>query len=412
MLPSMRYGIKKIPPFHKAIYLLCMIIFADNVAATGNGVQDICVPIGYWVAPGENRNKTLDMAEFMTALSKQAVVLLGESHDNAEHHRWQLQTIAGIYAQRPDMVMGFEMFPRRVQGVLDRWVAGNLTEGQFLAESDWDKVWNFDAGFYLPLFHFARMNRIPMLALNVDRSLTATVSEQGWGNVAENSREGVTQPAPASKAYLEELAAVFQAHSPPKKTDSASTTEEEFDFDNPRFRRFVDGQLTWDRAMAQIISSAAQKTSPPMIVGIMGAGHIKNRYGIPHQLKDLGIAESTVLLPWDRSQDCEELVPDLADAVFGVNSPTEPETDKPRLGLLLEDTEKGVQVIQVIEGSVAETTGIREQDILLEIAGHNVANKDGVIAAVQSQTPDSRMPLKIKRGAQTLELTAKFPASK
>ena len=29
--------------------------------------------------------------------------------------------------QRPDMVIGFEMFPRRVQPVLDSWVAGNLT---------------------------------------------------------------------------------------------------------------------------------------------------------------------------------------------------------------------------------------------------------------------------------------------
>ena len=66
------------------------------------------------------------------------------------------------------MVIGFEMFPRRVQPALDRWVAGELTEAEFLQQAEWGKVWSMPAELYLPLFHFARMNRIPMLALNID----------------------------------------------------------------------------------------------------------------------------------------------------------------------------------------------------------------------------------------------------
>jgi uncharacterized iron-regulated protein len=33
-----------------------------------------------------------------------------------------------------------EMFPRRVQPALDRWIAGETTERQFLGETDWRTV--------------------------------------------------------------------------------------------------------------------------------------------------------------------------------------------------------------------------------------------------------------------------------
>lgn len=67
----------------------------------------------------------------MASVKDKSVVLLGETHINPEHHRWQLQMLATLYAARPDMVIGFEMFPRRVQKILDQWVAGELTESEF-----------------------------------------------------------------------------------------------------------------------------------------------------------------------------------------------------------------------------------------------------------------------------------------
>ncbi|MCK7515243.1 MAG: ChaN family lipoprotein [Desulfobacterales bacterium] len=65
-------------------------------------------------------------APLVAAMAQREAVLLGEQHDDADHHRWQLQMLAALHAQRPNMVIGFEMFPRRVQPALDRWVAGEL----------------------------------------------------------------------------------------------------------------------------------------------------------------------------------------------------------------------------------------------------------------------------------------------
>jgi uncharacterized iron-regulated protein len=53
------------------------------------------------------------------------------------------------------MVIGFEMFSRCVQAVLDRWIAGERDKKAYLAASEWNRVRNTDPQLYLPLFRFA-----------------------------------------------------------------------------------------------------------------------------------------------------------------------------------------------------------------------------------------------------------------
>jgi len=57
-------------------------------------------------------------------------------------------------------------------------------------------VWGYDAALYMPLFQFARLNRIPMIALNVERKLVSRVGQQGWEGVPAAEREGLSDPAP------------------------------------------------------------------------------------------------------------------------------------------------------------------------------------------------------------------------
>jgi len=69
------------------------------------------VPVGSWVDPASNEMRD----DVFVALTKHAVVLLGETHGEVEHHRWQLHTIAALFGHRPDMILCFEMFSRRVR---------------------------------------------------------------------------------------------------------------------------------------------------------------------------------------------------------------------------------------------------------------------------------------------------------
>lgn len=365
-----------------------------------------CIKPGEWLRMEDGKPVANDV--LLKQLSQRRIVLLGEHHTNADHHRWQLQMLAGLFALQPALAIGLEMFPREAQPVLDRWVAGELTEKEFLQQTHWQSGWRFDAGLYLPIFHFARINRIPMHAINVNPVLLGEVRAKGWAAIDAAARQGISDPAPASRDYLEMLANSFAAHRP--QASHGGPPGELKDEDKQAFQRFVEGQLLWDRAMAEALAAVAKRQHAPLVVGLMGTGHMVYDFGVPHQLTELGMADTASLIPWDEQIACEEMVPGFAYAVFGLAPDTaEQEPDKPRLGVFLEPIEGGVKVVKLIERSVAEASGVKEGDRIVEIAGHRVAEVDDVIAKVQAMLPGAWLPLTVLRGDQRKELVAKFP---
>ncbi len=360
-----------------------------------------CVPLGKWTL-GDGSLKTLSGAELLNRVVQSRAVLLGEEHDNAQHHAWQLHVLAALHARQPEMMIGFESFPRRAQPVLDRWVGGQLSESEFLRDVDWEQTWGIDSQLYLPLFHFARMHRIPMLALNVNRSLVKRVGEQGWRAIPASDREGVGDPSPATQAYLQALYPSFRAHDDSKSVPTA-------DLDDSWFRNFVDSMLLWDRAMAEAIARPLLSKQATLVVGIAGRGHLEHRYGIPHQLQSLGIDEAVVLLPWDIGSACEPPPQNIADAVFGMNA-TAMRADSPRLGVELGLSNERVRIQQVMANTVAAQTGLLAGDILEAVAGTMISNMQTVISIVKRQAPGTWLPIVVSRDGKRVELVARFPS--
>lgn len=262
---------------------------------------------GKWLYPAEGT--TPDHTQVMAEMARAPAVLLGERHDRADHHRWQMQIAAGLLAHRPKMVMGFEMFPQRLDPVLADWVAGNLDEAQFLERAEWGKVWGFPAELYLPLFHFCRLHRVPMVGLNCRRALVSDVGAGGWDSIPVEAREGITPSAPASPAYRRYLFEITGGARP----DRAAQGPEDVAFD-----RFVRAQQTWDRAFACRIVEAAQRWPDALVVGIIGRGHLEYRGGTPAQLDDIGFTGARVLLPQETCPKAMPPAPDLACAVYGL----------------------------------------------------------------------------------------------
>ncbi|MDW8323116.1 MAG: ChaN family lipoprotein [Burkholderiales bacterium] len=375
--------------------LLSLLLVTLLPACTSQASVQPCAQPGTWLAHDGEQVRAQPLQGLLAVLARQQVVLLGETHDSAEDHRWQLATLAQLHALRPDLAIGFEMFPRRLQPVLDRWVAGELSEAEFLRLTEWERVWGYDARLYLPLFHYARMNRLPMLALNVERSLIATVEAQGWEGVPEQRREGVSRPAPPSTGYLVQLREVF-AHHPQKRGERQETA----------FARFVEAQTTWDRAMAQAIADYLAHRPQALVVGIVGAGHVRHGHGIAHQLKDLGVTRVANLLTWDARVPCSEYAVGLAQAVYVVQAPQD---DPPRLGVAMEPAGAGVRIAQVNAGSVAEAAGLRPGDVITEAAGRSVHTPQDVRTTVQRLPPGTWLPLRVQRDGVALELIARFP---
>jgi hypothetical protein len=123
----------------------------------------------------------------------------------------------------------------------------------------------------------------------------------------------VTKPVAPAPGYVDVLFPAFAAHGP-ARPDADKPTR-----DSAQFRRFVEAQTVWDRAMAQAIADSLATRPGVLLVGIMGYDHVAHGYGVPHQLADLGVRDPAVLLPWDRDAKCGDLDGGgLADAVFGI----------------------------------------------------------------------------------------------
>lgn len=363
--------------------------------------QAACVPDARWLVPGTDATQSIETPALVARVAHRPVVLLGEGHDIREHHRWQAQTIAALQATRADLVLGFEMFPHSAQPALDRWVAGDLTEAELLRATDWKRNWGYDAQMYLPIFHFARMNRIPMVALNIDRDLSRVIGAGGFDALPPEKREGLSRPAPALPAYEDFLFESYAQHANAPGREPARTDE--------GFRQFREAQLLWDRAMAERIAGVFAGRPGALVVALMGSGHVINGWGVPHQLRALGVPDPAVLLPWEPENDCARLVTGYADAVFGLTERNEDDQPRPRLGLWLEPARDGVTIKDIEPGGLGDTAGLQKNDLLVEVAGRLPREPGDVSDIVQRQAPGTWLPLKIRRDGRTLELIAKFP---
>jgi uncharacterized iron-regulated protein len=393
-------------------------LLAGFVAGAAHGqptAEQRCQQPGRWIAPGSG--DPLGHDRVVARAAEAQVVLLGEDHSRAEDHRWQLAALAAIHGRRPDLVVGFEMFSRQAQPQLDRWIGGEFGIEAFLDAVNWQQTWGYDAEFYLPLFHFARQHRVPMVALNVDRQLVARVARDGWNGVPVEAREGIATPSPASEAYRRSLAAVYRMKQQPHKEDggeshgpaAASEADLEAILSDPSFQRFVEAQLTWDRAMAEAIAAAAERPANPLVVGILGRGHAEHRWGVPAQLRDLGLERVMVLLPVTANEACDELPEGLADAAFVVGSMEESVPTRPRLGVMIEPSENGVRIVRVLPDSVAAAAEIEADDVIVSAAGRAIRNPQDLVSIVARQAPGTWLPLVVLRKGESLERIARFP---
>jgi uncharacterized iron-regulated protein len=380
-----------------------------------------CATHGNWV--DVKTGQTLDRGElFRDLAAKPSVALLGESHTDADDHRWQLHTLAALHGRGGTIVIGFEAFPRRLQAVLDDWVDGKLTEEAFLKASEWRQVWGYDASLYMPLFEFARLNRIPMIALNVERRLVSRVGQQGWDNVPAAEREGLSDPAPADPAYQRDLARLWlfkktlppgadpfaaAAAANPPEPDEAALAEA---VKQPEFQRFVAAQLTWDRAMAEALAAARRSFPDATVVAILGSGHVEGGHGVPHQLQALGVAGLKTFIPVSVDAACTIIGTAYADAVFTLPREDDaPAPDRPRLGVLLTDGDGAPRVSRVVNDSVADTAGLKAGDHVMRAAGLAVRTPDELVEVIARQAPGTWLPMSIRRDGLDIDVVAKFP---
>lgn len=85
--------------------------------------------------------------------------------------------------------------------------------------------------------------------------------------------------------------------------------------------------------------------------------------------------------------------------------------DRPRLGLKVQDTEdgKGVKVLDVDEGSVAEKAGIKKDDVITSFEGKDVSSAGDLARASREMKDKSSLKVQLNRNGKAQTIDIKVP---
>jgi uncharacterized iron-regulated protein len=225
----------------------------------------------------------VDVRSFVDEVGGADVVFLGDTHDDNNLHKNQLEIIQALYAKTPKLAIALEMFTADNQRYLDYWSNGQLTERDFA--DFYAKNWSYDWRLYRDIFIFVRDKQIPMVALNMPKSVAAKVVRQGAQGLNEGDKTylppgGPWPLNPRQAEYLRRIRSqVFGNPASPIAT-----------------RNFDDAQALRNQTMAYHLAEFRKANPGRKVVVIAGSWHaIKN--GVPASLKDYGTSSSKVVLP-------------------------------------------------------------------------------------------------------------------
>jgi len=334
----------------------------------------------YEIPKALDLNALADLDDIIPTLAARRVVFVGETHNRFDHHLNQLEIIRRLHRIHPDLVIGMEYFQQPFQPYLDDFIAGKLSEDEFLKSTEYYDRWKFDYRLYRPILQYARDNKIPLIALNVPREITAKVGASGIAQLSDEDKKKIPKEIDRSdEAYRERLKAVFEMHP---------------NSDDKNFENFLDAQLLWDEGMAERGAQFLQENPGKHMVILAGSGHLIYGAGIPKRLNRRANVDSAIVL----NADFGDIDPEMADFVLlpkRVNLPP-----KGLLGILMTDTEDGVTVGEFSEQSAAKEEGMKTGDRIVALNGKPVTSAADVQIGMLDKQPGDRVQLKVRRAGQ------------
>jgi uncharacterized iron-regulated protein len=216
--------------------------------------------------------------ELINNLASVQVIFIGELHDQIGHHEAQLSIIRALRKERRPLAIGLEMFRKDSQQVLDRWVSGNYPLGSFLKVyndnwSMWDK--------YQAIFNFARLEKIPLIGLNIPRAISSKVARNGFAALPEQERQALGNvQCRVDLEYGEFIRQAMGGHGA----------------HGSQYLHFCEAQMLWDTMMARHLFDFLKENPEYRVVVIAGSGHAW-QFGIPRQLLEQMEVSYRVVLP-------------------------------------------------------------------------------------------------------------------
>ncbi len=352
------------------------------------------LPTGVKVTPGQMH----------AAIADARVIYIGETHDNPASHRLELQILEDVLERHPGQVsLGMEMFNQEQQPVLDEWVAGKLSEKEFLKRSDWYGVWAQNFSYYRDILNFARDHQVPVVGLNVSRQLRQKVAMTELSALDEATRAQLPEMDLNDRYQRAMTEAIYADHS--------------------HGRNMLDGflriQTLWDETMADNVARVMKdKPSGHRMVVMAGGNHVRYGFGIPRRVyrrlptsyvmvgsREIGIPEAHQ----DKLMDVD--MPQFPMVPYDYLVYTEYESlpgEPVKLGVSMKTADGKVAVEAVVPNSAADQAGVEAGDIVVALGGVLIEDSFDLIYEVNQRNSGDQAVLTVERNGQSIDLEVTF----
>ena len=313
------------PILHAAIVLAA-------VAPASAAAQDVDYTRHFRVFTGEGKPATLD--DVVQAMAGVDAVLIGEIHTDPVGHWIEAELFRRALASakageasgalRP-VALSLEMFERDVQGIVDEYLAGLITESQFKASA---RPWEHYDSDYRPMVEAAKEAGAPVIAANAPRRYVNRVSRLGREALFElpPRARGVLPPLPyppPSDVYREQWLTLMREMpmqrqcEPPAGAVSAPSADPQPDRPAEAARpapaapnhmgsfmeNGLQAQALWDASMAYAITTFLASHPGALVLHMVGGFHVERFTGIPEQVTHYQPATRALVVSMDIVDD-------------------------------------------------------------------------------------------------------------
>jgi uncharacterized iron-regulated protein len=232
--------------------------------------------------------QTITLPDVWADLQTTQVLYLGETHDKVADHQAQKFILEQLLTGPKPLTLAMEMFQRPYQSAIDRYFKGELTETEFLAQTEYTKRWGFPWELYAPIVTLAKTQSIPLIALNTPSEVTRQVARKGLESLTPEQRQFIPEQNDiflGPEGYRQQIQRLYTAMHQGKGNSTGGD-------------RFFQAQVLWDETMADRITQTVAQTPDRLIVVLVGHGHLLKDYGIPARVARRlpNIQQRTILL--------------------------------------------------------------------------------------------------------------------
>lgn len=220
--------------------------------------------------------------ELVARLAAPRFVLLGEAHDNPDHHLLEALVIRRLVAAGRRPAVAFEMLKPDQAPALARVLARpDATPGELRRAVGWDRSGWPAWPLYEPVFAAVLDAHLPIVTANLSDRTLALLLDHGVGalDAATRTRLGLDHPLPPDerRAMADEIRAAHCGYAPEDALPG-----------------MVDVQRARDGAMAAALEGAARRPGADGAVLVAGNGHVRRDRAVPWHLRVAGVPAGAI----------------------------------------------------------------------------------------------------------------------